>query len=227
MPLLASTICAIDASESQSGSMFLSADHSPTEAMELLKADQATQSSLKSSVGFGATGSSQSSVLSVSSGATQSDDELSQQYVTKLLQRANDLIENGGVSGEIKEVVQKLSSALGRSRAEANQYKLHSQLLSLTSRDQDMRNEVEHELVKREVDRLKTQTEQVEHVLDKVSRQKELVSRYKDKIVEKNKEINRLRAKLKRQRPNSMGENGMLDTLGLLASQVLTEENGK
>jgi hypothetical protein len=169
--------------------------------------------------------SSQSSALSSTSG-THHDEELTQERVTRLLQQANELAETGNLDSETKQMLRKLASTLAKSRAEANQYKLHLQLLSLSSKDQDMRYEVEQELIKREVDRLKNQGDQVGFLMDKVTRQKALLNKYKDKIVEKNKEIIRLRSKFKKGNPKR--ENGhMLDTLGLLASQVLTEENGK
>lgn len=174
--------------------------------------------------------SSGSSVMTISSCSQQQAqhaDELNQSFVTELLQRANDIAERDSLDPDIKEIVHKLANALGKSRAESNQYKLHAQLLSLTSKDQDMRYEVEQELVKREVDRLKTQGDQVGYLMSKVTRQKQLIIKYKGKIVEKNKEIIRLRSILrdKSQLVNGSPDNSnMLDTLGLLASQVLTHE---
>lgn len=196
---------------------------------------QATQESRKSSLGCGIPPiSSQSSVASSTGTTTTStmEEELTPSYLTTLMQRANDVAEGEMVDGETKDLLLRLTGALGRARTEANQYKLHSQLLSMTSKDQDMRNEVEQELVKREVDRLKSQGGQIDYLMGKVTRQKALVQRYKEKIVEKNKEIIRLRARVRGKKNTSISngvgnESAMLDTLGLLASQVLTEENGQ
>lgn len=175
--------------------------------------------------------SSQSSITSVSSASTNlndSDETQSQLYVTELIKRAKSHLEdhNAG-SEESRSVVSELLNSLVKARAEAGQYKIKAQLLSISSKDADMRYEVENELIKRQVERLKAQGQSMESLISKLNHQKLTLKKYKNEIINKNKEIIRLRSKQsegKRRKKSDSTHSGMLDTLGLLASQVLTQE---
>lgn len=159
------------------------------------------------------------------------DTHSTQEEVADLIAEAESLLKKNDLDDQTKTTIDGLLSALTKSKSETNQYKIQAHLLSMSSKDADMRYEVENELVKREVERLKTQNEQVEYLMSKVSSHKNLIKKYKNEIINKNKEINRLKKKindynvgLKKRRKSNSPNNGMLDTLGLLASQVLTEE---
>jgi len=187
--------------------------------------------------------SQSSSITSISSNSisTDTDDpQQSQSYTTDLIKRAKTLIEETSDSDPSKSLLTELLNSLIKARAEAGQYKIKSQLLSISSKDADMRYEVENELIKKQVERLKSQAENMDMLMNKVTHQKHTLNKYKNEIINKNKEIIRLRSFIKTPNLNGGGDfkrrrksdststqSGMLDTLGLLASQVLTEEGKK
>lgn len=175
--------------------------------------------------------SQSSSVGSVSSASTiihDSDDPQTQLYVTELVKRAKSYLEEGNSESEAsKTLISELLTTLVKVRGESDQYKIKAKLLSISSKDADMRYEVENELIKRQVERLKSQGENMDGLMNKLSHQKLTLKKYKNEIINKNKEIIRLRSKQadqKKKRKSDSTHAGMLDTLGMLASQVLTEE---
>lgn len=148
--------------------------------------------------------------------------------VSELIKRAKTYLKNrDDETEESKSLITELLDALVKSRAETGHYKIKSQLLSISSKDADMRYEVENELIKRQVERLKSQGENMDVLMSKITHQKMTLKKYKNEIINKNKEIIRLRSRQpdnKRRRKSNSVQGGMLDTLGMLASQVLTEE---
>ncbi|CCH43520.1 hypothetical protein BN7_3071 [Wickerhamomyces ciferrii] len=198
--------------------------------------------------------SSQSSIASVSS-TTISSSHLYESdespCITDLLKRARSYTNNETLeSEESRSLIKELITSLNKARIEAGQYKIKAELLSISSKDADMRYEVENDLIKRQVERLKAQGENMNVLMKKISHQKLTLKKYKNEIINKNKEIIRLRSKSqndstinsstvkKRKKSSNLSHKesqsqnqsqsqelpGMLDTLGLLASQVLTEE---
>ncbi|KAH3673212.1 hypothetical protein WICMUC_003830 [Wickerhamomyces mucosus] len=189
---------------------------------------------------LGGSQSSTSSSKSLYSTTTSFNIEVSQTdgaSIAELIRHSNTLIDNNHLDGNTKDLIMNLNSALLKSKSEANQYRIKSELLAISVKDADMRYEVENEIILKQVERLKNQTENFDELANKIIHQKQTLKKYKYEIIAKNKEINRLRSKLnvikekseqrkRRKSDTSIHNNSgnMLNTLGLLASQVLTEE---
>lgn len=178
--------------------------------------------------------SSQSSLSSASTNSVYTENTTSQEHIDNLIKQTNSLLNDDTINPEITELLKKLSASLIKTRNEANSFKIKSELLSISSKDADMRYEVENDLIKKEVESLKHQSENRDYLMNKINHQKQTLKKYKNEIINKNKEIIELTNKLNKitndkkrklfRSNTTLEQSNMLDTLGLLASQVLTEE---
>lgn len=206
---------------------------------------ESTSGGLSLSISSQSSVSSTHSKLDAGSPTCAVNNELSQSYVAELVKEANDLLDSSDHLGNerMTSLLKNLTTALIKAKSQTNHYKMKAEWLSISSKDADARYEVENEIIKREVDRLKNQGDSVEYLMGKITHQKQTLKKYKNEIINKNKEIisknrqlNKLKLKIdsmksettnkrrKKTLPSPTNNPNMLDTLGLLASQVLTEE---
>lgn len=189
--------------------------------------------------------SSQSSVKSPSTQASELGPEESTQALIKQSQQLIELSSNSASNKSEIELIHKLIHKVHKLQTESDQYKMKAQLLSINAKDADMRYEVENEIIKRQVEKLKLVLQEYNDMMKKYNHQSLLIKKYKNEIIEKNKEIIRLssmnaaahaatgpggssifkkKKKSKSFSSATVNNNKMLNTLGLLASQVLTND---
>jgi hypothetical protein len=218
----------------------LTTEQSPKLGQSILVHDQELLNKAPISSQSSISSSSSTNFTDVSALRDSQEDEGSQSYFDNLVKETNLILErpDEDIDTEVTGLIKRLLSYLVKTKNQSNSYKIKSELLSISSKDADMRYEVENDLIKKEVESLKHQSENQMYLMNKISHQKQTLKKYKNEIINKNKEIIELRSKLNRLanpdrrrkliRSHTEGETGshgnMLDTLGLLASQVLTEE---
>ncbi|KAK9468897.1 hypothetical protein V1512DRAFT_258158 [Lipomyces arxii] len=134
-------------------------------------------------------------------------------------------------------LIRRLRSALARSRVKSSQYHLQTRLLKIETEESLRRHQVENAIVKREVDRLRMdliaikQDTGFDHMAEKETERYRLrLVRAKGRLFETQKKleerdlvIDKLKHKAKRH-GSGHEEDGGLAALGILASQVLSQQ---